>query len=75
MSEGHLTPATTRHEGIPIKGFITGARRGLGFNPFITPYKHDHQIMMYARLIQGYIVTTDKVLDFIKLLFSISVTS
>jgi hypothetical protein len=57
------------HEGIPlifdlsIKGFYRWCRRRvkyLGYYPFITPYKYDHQIMIYAQLINGYIVTTDK---------------
>ena len=62
-------PRVTVHEGIPLifdlslKGFYYWSRRRLkylGFNAFITPYKYDHQIMLYARLINGYIVTTDK---------------
>lgn len=69
MSDGVKPRNIERHEGIPIifdlslKGFYYWCRnrlRYLGFDPFITPYRHDHQIMIYARLIQGYIVTTDK---------------
>jgi hypothetical protein len=72
MSKDRVS-SLVKHEGIPIifdlslKGFYYWCRnrlKYLGFNPFITPYKYDHQIMIYARLIQGYIVTTDK--DFLK---------
>ncbi|WP_149528418.1 hypothetical protein [Sulfuracidifex tepidarius] len=69
MSRNTPDLARNTHEGVPLvfdlplKGFYRWSRRRviyLGFRPFVTPYRYDHQIMLYAELIRGYIVTTDK---------------
>jgi hypothetical protein len=61
------------HEGIPlifdvcVLGFYKWSRRRLrllGYNPIPSPYKYDDQIITFARMIDGIIVTRDK--DFIK---------
>jgi hypothetical protein len=61
------------HEGIPlvfdicVLGFYKWSRgrlRLLGYDPIPSPYKYDDQIITFARMIDGIIVTTDK--DFSK---------
>ena len=61
------------HEGIPlvfdicVLGFYKWSRdrlRLLGYNPIPTPYKYDDQIITFAKMINGIIVTRDK--DFTK---------
>ena len=52
---------------LSLKGFYKWCRKRLeylGFKPMVTPYRYDHQIMIYAELINGIVVTTDK--DFLK---------
>ena len=48
---------------LPLVGFYKWSRRRLellGFTPVITPFRHDFQIMRFAELVDGVIVTTDK---------------
>jgi len=61
------------HEGIPlifdicVLGFYKWSRgrlRLLGYDPIPSPYKYDDQIITFAKMINGIIVTTDK--DFSK---------
>ena len=61
------------HEGAPlifdvcVLGFYKWSRRRLrllGYDPIPTPYKYDDQIILFAKMIDGIIVTRDK--DFIK---------
>ena len=61
------------HEGVPlifdvcVLGFYKWSRgrlRLLGYNPIPSPYKYDDQIIFFAKMIDGIIVTRDK--DFIK---------
>jgi len=61
------------HEGVPlifdvcVLGFYKWSRRRLkllGYNPIPTPYRYDDQIILFAKMIDGIIVTRDK--DFIK---------
>ena len=53
---------------LSLAGFYKWSRRRLellGFTPVITPYRHDFQIMTFAELVDGLVVTTDKdFLDF-----------
>jgi uncharacterized protein with PIN domain len=61
------------HEGVPlifdmcVLGFYKWSRgrlRLLGYDPIPSPYKYDDQIILFARMIDGIIVTRDK--DFTK---------
>jgi len=61
------------HEGVPlifdvcVLGFYKWSRRRLkllGYDPIPSPYKYDDQIILFARMINGIIVTRDK--DFTK---------
>ena len=61
------------HEGVPlifdvcVLGFYKWSRRRLrllGYNPIPTPYKYDDQIILFAKRMDGIIVTADK--DFSK---------
>ena len=48
---------------LSLAGFYKWSRRRLellGFTPVITPYRHDFQIMTFAKLVDGLVVTTDK---------------
>jgi len=50
-----------------VLGFYKWSRgrlRLLGYNPIPSPYKYDDQIIFFAKMINGIIVTADK--DFIK---------
>ncbi|MBB5254921.1 hypothetical protein [Sulfurisphaera ohwakuensis] len=52
---------------LSLKGFYKWCKKRLeylGFEPMVTPYRYDYQIMIYAELINGIVVTTDK--DFLK---------
>jgi len=57
------------HEGVPlvfdvcVLGFYKWSRgrlRLLGYNPIPSPYKYDDQIITFAKMIDGIIVTADK---------------
>jgi len=61
------------HEGIPlifdicVLGFYKWSRgrlRLLGYDPIPSPYKYDDQIITFAKMINGIVVTADK--DFSK---------
>jgi uncharacterized protein with PIN domain len=46
-----------------VLGFYKWSRgrlRLLGYDPIPTPYKYDDQIILFAKMIDGIIVTTDK---------------
>jgi len=73
VSSSLAIPSRKDHEGIPlvfdvcVLGFYKWSRgrlRLLGYDPIPTPYKYDDQIITFARLINGIIVTADK--DFSK---------
>ena len=66
-------PSREGHEGVPlifdmcVLGFYKWSRRRLrllGYNPIPSPYKYDDQIITFAKMIDGIIVTRDK--DFTK---------
>jgi len=70
---GLAIPSREGHEGVPlifdvcVLGFYKWSRRRLkllGYDPIPTPYKYDDQIILFARMINGIIVTRDK--DFSK---------
>jgi len=61
------------HEGVPlifdvcVSGFYMWCRnrvKYLGYIPILAPYKYDDQIITFAKMVNGIVVTTDK--DFIK---------
>ena len=48
---------------LSLAGFYKWSRKRLellGFKPIITPYRHDFQIMRFAEIVDGIVVTTDK---------------
>ena len=48
---------------LSLVGFYKWSRRRLellGFTPVITPFRHDFQIMRFAELLNGVVVTTDR---------------
>ena len=62
-------PSREGHEGVPlifdmcVLGFYKWSRgrlRLLGYDPIPSPYKYDDQIITFARMIDGIIVTRDK---------------
>ena len=66
-------PSREGHEGVPlifdvcVLGFYKWSRRRLrllGYDPIPSPYKYDDQIITFAKMIDGIIVTRDK--DFTK---------
>ncbi|MCQ4367202.1 MAG: hypothetical protein NO114_06045 [Sulfolobales archaeon] len=66
---GLAIPSREGHEGVPlifdvcVLGFYKWSRgrlRLLGYDPIPSPYKYDDQIITFAKMIDGIIVTTDK---------------
>jgi len=66
---GLAIPSREGHEGVPlvfdacVLGFYKWSRgrlRILGYDPIPSPYKYDDQIITFAKMIDGIIVTTDK---------------
>ncbi|PVU73324.1 hypothetical protein DDW10_02350 [Sulfolobales archaeon SCGC AB-777_J03] len=66
---GLAIPSQEGHEGVPlvfdvrVLGFYKWSRgrlRLLGYDPIPSPYKYDDQIITFAKMVNGIIVTTDK---------------